>query len=26
VPGDSLAHALEALEHYGETVIAPWRA
>jgi probable F420-dependent oxidoreductase len=23
VPGDSLAHALEALEQYGETVIAP---
>ena len=26
VPSDSLAHALEALEHYGETVIAPSRA
>ncbi len=26
VPGDSLAHALETLEHYGETVIAPLRA
>ena len=26
VPGDSVAHALEALEQYGETVIAPWRA
>ncbi|MGH9123089.1 MAG: LLM class F420-dependent oxidoreductase, partial [Acidimicrobiales bacterium] len=25
VPGDSLAHALETLEHYGETVIAPLR-
>ncbi len=25
VPGDSLAHALEALEHYGEAVIAPSR-
>jgi probable F420-dependent oxidoreductase len=26
VPGDSLAHALEALQQYGETVIAPSRA
>ena len=26
VPGDSLAHALEALEQYGETVIAPSRS
>ena len=26
VPGDSLAHALETLERYGETVIAPSRA
>ena len=26
VPGDSLAHALEALERYGETVITPGRA
>jgi len=26
VPGDSLSHALEALEHYGESVIAPSRA
>jgi probable F420-dependent oxidoreductase len=25
VPGDSLAHALESLEQYGETVIAPSR-
>jgi probable F420-dependent oxidoreductase len=25
VPGDSLSHALEALQHYGETVIAPSR-
>jgi probable F420-dependent oxidoreductase len=25
VPGDSLAHALETLEHYGQTVIAPAR-
>ena len=25
VPGDSLTHALEALHHYGETVIAPSR-
>jgi len=25
VPGDSLQHALEALEHYGEAVIAPSR-
>jgi probable F420-dependent oxidoreductase len=25
VPGDSLAHALESLERYGETVIAPSR-
>ena len=24
VPGDSLAHALETLQHYGETVIAPF--
>ena len=26
LPGDSLAHALETLEQYGETVIAPSRA
>jgi len=26
VPGDSLAHALEALQQYGETVIAPSRS
>jgi probable F420-dependent oxidoreductase len=26
VPGDSLAHALETLEQYGETVIAPSRS
>jgi len=26
VPGDSLAHALEALERYGETVIGPAKA
>jgi probable F420-dependent oxidoreductase len=26
VPGDSLTHALEALEQYGETVIAPSRS
>jgi probable F420-dependent oxidoreductase len=26
VPGDSLEHALEALQHYGETVIAPHQA
>ena len=26
VPGDSLAHALETLQRYGETVIAPSRA
>jgi hypothetical protein len=26
VPGDSLAHALDALEHYATTVIAPLRA
>jgi probable F420-dependent oxidoreductase len=26
VPGDSLAHALDALEQYGTTVIAPMRA
>jgi hypothetical protein len=26
VPGDSLSHALEALEQYGETVIAPARS
>jgi hypothetical protein len=26
VPGDSLSHALETLERYGETVIAPSRA
>jgi hypothetical protein len=25
VPGDSLSHALEALQQYGETVIAPSR-
>jgi probable F420-dependent oxidoreductase len=26
VPGDSLEHALDALQHYGETVIAPHKA
>ena len=26
VPGDSLGHALETLEHYGETVIGPTNA
>jgi probable F420-dependent oxidoreductase len=26
VPGDSLAHAVEALRQYGETVIVPWRS
>jgi hypothetical protein len=26
IPGDSLAHALEALHQYGETVISPLRA
>jgi hypothetical protein len=26
VPGDSLAHSLETLQHYGDTVITPARA